>query len=300
MFSAVVPAYNAGRFIHDAVSSILSQDLPASEVIVVNDGSSDNTMEVLATFGDKIKVIDIENSGPSTARNLGINAASCEWIAFLDADDRWRQNHLGEIAKVIRRNQSVTMLYTDANMIDEEGRVMKRYSVTRPGDDPFRTFLVTHSIPTPSVVVKKSALIEIGGFLEGLRSGQDWDVWLRLSRAGVVVHVPQITVEVRKNPAGTILSRGLPIRDDSLFVLSRASALDPDLPESLLCRARAQCYMDSAVRMLVALNTAQARRDIFSALKEYQFLPKAWALLMVALGGPGAARAVVAWRKSNK
>lgn len=300
MFSAVVPAYNAGRFIHDAVSSILSQDLPASEVIVVNDGSTDNTAEVLASFGDRIKVIEIENSGPSTARNVGVNAAIGEWIAFLDADDRWWPGHLNLLESWINEHPGAGLIHTDEMVIDEEGKELKPMHTKTDRRETFCSILLDPTVTTSATAVRRSCFDGVGMFLPGLKSGQDWDLWLRIARLFPVIHVPQISIYYRRHSGGIGHTRGLAKRDDNLFIVSRAAAEATQLPESLLRRARANCYLESAVRMLVTMDTAQARRDIMSALREYPLLPKAWVLLMVALGGPKAAQAAVAWRRRRE
>ena len=87
--SAVIPAYNCEKYIGRAIQSVLSQTRPVDEIIVVDDGSTDTTAEIVRSFGDKVKLIQQENAGECAARNTGIKAASCQWVAFLDADDEW-------------------------------------------------------------------------------------------------------------------------------------------------------------------------------------------------------------------
>lgn len=87
--SVVIPAYNAGEYLGRAIDSVLAQTQPAAEIIVVDDGSADNTADVAQGYGERIRFIQQENAGASVARNTGIEAAASEWIAFLDADDEW-------------------------------------------------------------------------------------------------------------------------------------------------------------------------------------------------------------------
>ncbi|MFZ9011987.1 MAG: glycosyltransferase family 2 protein, partial [Anaerohalosphaeraceae bacterium] len=102
--SVVIPAYNAEKHIGRAIDSVLAQTRPADEVIVIDDGSSDATAEVVRSYGDKIMFIHQENAGASVARNTGIKAATSDWIAFLDADDEWLPNKLQLQVSQLKRN----------------------------------------------------------------------------------------------------------------------------------------------------------------------------------------------------
>ena len=102
--SVVIPAYNIGDFIARAINSVLAQTHPPSEIIVVDDGSTDNTGEVIRSFGEKVRYIHQQNGGLSAARNTAMRASECKWISFLDGDDEWLPGHLQAQIELLRRN----------------------------------------------------------------------------------------------------------------------------------------------------------------------------------------------------
>ncbi|MHC5141971.1 MAG: glycosyltransferase family 2 protein, partial [Planctomycetota bacterium] len=114
--SVVIPAYNAEKHIARAIESVLAQTRPADEVIVIDDGSSDATAEVVRSFGDKVIFIQQENAGASVARNAGIEAATSDWIAFLDADDEWLPNKLQLQVEHFKRNPD--LLWATGNYVN--------------------------------------------------------------------------------------------------------------------------------------------------------------------------------------
>ena len=113
--SAVIPAYNAGKYVGRAIESVLAQTRKADEIIVVDDGSTDDTAEVVERFGDAVRFIRQENAGASFARNTGIEAATSDWIAFLDADDEWLPNKLKLQTEHLERNPN--LVWTTGNYI---------------------------------------------------------------------------------------------------------------------------------------------------------------------------------------
>ena len=105
--SAVIPAYNAEKYITRAIDSVLGQTRPVDEIIIVDDGSTDNTAEAIKRYGDKIQYIYQENAGVSAARNTGIKAAATDWIAFLDADDEWLPERIQLQVELLKRIESI-------------------------------------------------------------------------------------------------------------------------------------------------------------------------------------------------
>ncbi len=300
LFSVVIPAYNRGAWVGEAVSSALAQVGPDFEVIVVDDGSTDDTPEVLAEYADKALVVRQENKGVSLARNSGIEASRGDWIAFLDADDRWRPGHLERLEKAILAEPEAGIVYADAMVIDAAGTELKIKRSPDPGPDPFITCLLANNITTSSAAVRRDCIDKVGGFLPGLKSGQDWDLWLRVLDSWPAVHVPEVSVDYRRQEGGTVHTRGMAMREDSLLVVSRAAKLRPDLPAGVLKKARANCYLESAVRMLAALDSAHARSELLSALRLHPAALRAWGLLFLSLGGPSAAEAALVYRRRKE
>ena len=189
--SVVIPAYNYGKFVRDAVDSALAQSSCLSEVIVVDDGSTDDTAAVLEPFRQKIRYIYQKNAGLSAARNTGIRAASADWVAFLDADDVWYSDklklqmdcaaHFGDTCVVGAMEESNALRLGGTAKIARRMPLFTRMdTIDLLGAAPFGA---------SSVVAKKDALLRAGLFNEERRSVEDREMWLKLSLQGGVARV---------------------------------------------------------------------------------------------------------------
>ena len=182
--SVVIPAYNVERFLPRCLKSVSAQTLKPEEVIVVDDGSTDNTAAVAAALG--ATVISQTNSGVASTRNLGIRNASGNWIALLDADDLWAPEKLERQAALIR--PETVLVYTGIRVFDDGG-----IRDLRPAIDAIsaRKMLRYMNPITPStVMVKREAFMQVGGFRKGLDACEDWGLWFRLLPLGRFEAVP--------------------------------------------------------------------------------------------------------------
>jgi hypothetical protein len=189
--SVVIPAYNAAKSISRTIESVLAQSRRADEIIIIDDGSTDNTAEAIKKFGSDVCYIYQENAGPSVARNRGIEAAGGEWIAFLDADDEWLPERLSLQAELLVRNEH--LVWTTANfykcLCDEERRRaninpelgQKALGDKEYFDDFFRTSLPRGCSWTGTMLIKKKVLQEAGMFQPGLHIAEDTDLWFRIA-----------------------------------------------------------------------------------------------------------------------
>jgi glycosyltransferase involved in cell wall biosynthesis len=176
--SVVIPAYNAAKFLPRSIASAYSQTLAPCEVIVVDDGSTDRTAAVAAELG--ARVITRINSGPSAAKNSGVHAASGEWVAFLDADDRWSPDKLERQADGV--SAQTTLSFTGVRVFDDQG--IRAESLAPNAAATVEMLRYTNPITNSSVLVRREAFIRSGGFREDIRHGEDWELWFRLSRLG--------------------------------------------------------------------------------------------------------------------
>ncbi|HYF52420.1 MAG TPA: glycosyltransferase family A protein [Planctomycetota bacterium] len=177
--SVVIPTYNYGRFVCEAVDSVLGQTLQPLEIIVVDDGSTDNTAEVLKPYGNRIRYIYQKNEGLSAARNAGILAARGEWIALLDSDDTWEPRKLELQAAFAAAHPEIDLLGTlELTAADSPQLACEAVFITT------RDFLGGAPFGPSSVLMRKSRAIEAGLFKVDLRSVEDRDMWLRLSTRG--------------------------------------------------------------------------------------------------------------------
>ena len=188
--SVIIPAYNAERYIKQAVDSVLAQKGFQLEVIVINDGSRDGTASVLKQYRRNRAVRCIGsgdiNKGPSYARNIGIRQATGEYIAFLDGDDYWGKNHLSSLYGAMQKNAVHGVVFGPHNLVDNDGNIATQKDFfPKPGfvHDIKQTIFQRNIISMSSVLIEKSKLKIF--FDEDLRSAEDYDFWIRVSHSNV-------------------------------------------------------------------------------------------------------------------
>lgn len=192
-FSVVVPLYNKREDIGNTIRSILAQSYPPLEVLVVDDGSTDGSAEVVRGFDSPlIRLIAQPNAGECAARNRAIAEARGEYLALLDADDAWEPGYLEEIARLIGRYPGCGMYSTAFNIVSRDG-VFPSYSPEEEGvvDNFFRRSL-THYVSIPSAsTIPAHVFREVGGFPEGMRMGGDQYMWVKIARRYPVCYSPK-------------------------------------------------------------------------------------------------------------
>lgn len=181
--SVIIPNYNQGHYVSDAIQSVLDQTFRSFEIIVVDDGSTDNSQEVIARFGDQVRYIWQENRGLSGARNTGIRAAKGQWIGLLDADDLWLPTFLETMMEISKRHAEAVVFYANASYINEEGIELRQNTGAKfPPEDAFYETLLRANFLIPStILIHKPTIMEAGLFDENYRACEDWDLWLRLA-----------------------------------------------------------------------------------------------------------------------
>ncbi|MBC7227532.1 MAG: glycosyltransferase [Thermoflexales bacterium] len=200
--SVVIPCYNQGRFLAEAIESVLAQDYSDKEIIVVNDGSSDNTREVADRYRHSIVYVEQPNKGAAAARNAGIRVAKGEYIAFLDADDVCLPGRLKKEAAILDQRPEVGLVASDAYLINESGEILGlKSSVSgvprRPQD--FRWETVEYCATTSTVMVRKKCFDMAGYFDERFKrgGGEDWLAWVRIAHDFSMVYLDEPTVGYR-------------------------------------------------------------------------------------------------------
>lgn len=214
--SVVIPAFQAAGTIERALKSVLGQTAPPREVLVVDDGSTDDTVDRARSLGDpRIRVIRLPtNSGAAAARNAGCAEAVGEWIAFLDADDAWHPEKLARQLAVIDA-PDVVLVGCDCLLHQPSGQSTRFYDAVPPADglDAWRVLLSRNFLPTPTVLVRRASLVTVGGFDPSLVVGEDLDLWIRVAEQGRVLIVREPLASVywradsvlRRNPRGEFL-----------------------------------------------------------------------------------------------
>ena len=203
--SVIIPTYNYGRFVAGAIESALGQTCPSVEVIVVDDGSTDDTAEVVGKFGERVRYLRQENSGVGAARNRGVAEAVGEFIAFLDADDTWEPTKLEKQLAVFERDPEVGLVHCGMREFDSEtGGTVATHVDGQAGWVADELLLWERPAiigPGGTIMVRRDAFEAVGGFDERMRVSEDWDFCYRVARRYKVGFVAEPLVNYRSHPA---------------------------------------------------------------------------------------------------
>ncbi len=205
--SVVIPAYNSEKYITETLNTVFAQTYKNFELIVSDDGSSDNTVEIVKDvfreFPDKnTKLLINKHQGPGATRNRGIEAASGKWVSFLDSDDKWFEQKLQRVVDFISSNSEINLVCHNEVWHTGNGEKMLDYSATyNKKISPFLSLYRQNCLSTSAVSVKREFLIKAGMFDESLPSAQDYDLWLRLSM------LPDIKIGFINEPLGFYITR---------------------------------------------------------------------------------------------
>jgi glycosyltransferase involved in cell wall biosynthesis len=185
--SVVIPTYNGSRFIAETLESVLAQSLQPDEVLVIDDGSTDDTAAIAESFAPRVRVIRCSNQRQSAARNFGAQQASSEWIALIDHDDIWEPNKLEEQMEEIARYPEADLCYTGLVLLIQKGDSATLGPVwgVPPAKDIRKALFSGVTFLPSSVLIRRSTLLSVNGFDPKICNGnEDYDMWLRLLHAG--------------------------------------------------------------------------------------------------------------------
>ncbi len=208
----VIPAYNASRFIEETIQSVLAQTYLPRKIIIVDDGSTDNTVEIIKSFeSELIELISVGNGGVSRARNIGIKASEAEYVAFLDADDVFHRQKLKRQIQALQQSKNALIAYCFEDAIDENGndisqlRNIKFPEKIEQGNLFNNLLYDQYRVGNPSsLVVAKTALLEVDGFDEKLKFSEYLDLIIRLSERQLFVCVPEVLYSLRFSDSSTM------------------------------------------------------------------------------------------------
>ena len=183
LVSVIIPTFNRGYCLEESICSVLEQSFIDFELVVVDDGSTDNTSELVRRF-PAVKLIRLEekNRGVSFARNRGVVEAQGDWVGFLDSDDLWEQGKLATQVKWIERHPDLQIVYTDEIWIRNGVRVNPMNKHRKYSGDIFRYCLPLCIVSPSSVLLRAKVLSEVGGFDESMPVCEDYDLWLRIAK----------------------------------------------------------------------------------------------------------------------
>lgn len=245
LVSVVIPTFNRAHCIGRAIASVADQSYPSLEIIVVDDGSTDGTVDRIRSTDcpRPLKIIETpRNQGAAMARNLGIAAATGEFVAFLDSDDAWHRRKVERQVKLLqKRGPAFGACYTGIATYDERGRLQGVSRATQEGD--VHRALLTHNLvgSTSCALVRRRLLLEVGGFTPELRSCQDWDLWIRLAERTRFACAPEFLTILHVEPLGRITSSGRGRLSGHLYMYRthlepsiKARVIDPGIFRTLL------------------------------------------------------------------
>jgi glycosyltransferase involved in cell wall biosynthesis len=213
-----------------AIDSVLAQSEPVREILVIDDGSTDNTMDVLRSYGPKVRVFSQNQQGPSAARNRGFREAQGDWIAFLDDDDVWLETKIEKQMAAAAKNPEAGLIYCGDLLMDGplEKVLRNRTALPENRGDVFGRLLLGNFIFTSCVIAKREAIQRAGDMELNLRFAEDWDLWLRITALYPVEVVPEPLVLYRWADQGLTLEVPAAERCSHMeMVLSRARRLRP-------------------------------------------------------------------------
>jgi glycosyltransferase involved in cell wall biosynthesis len=301
IFSVIIPTYQAAETIADAIESAMAQTHRPREVIVCDDGSTDETPGVLARYRGRVKLLRQEHRGVAAARNAAIRAASADFVAFLDADDAFHPERLEALGELAAMRPDLDILSTD-EYFEADGEIVGRHCESTPFPiTDQRTAIIERGF-TGHPAVRRRLLLDGGGFDERFQTGSDWECWLRLILAGAQVGlVDEPLLWYRLHPRSLTARRGAALR--ARVDLLEKHADNPNLRaheraslEQALVRARRRAILAEAEVALKG-RLPQARRSLLRLAASGAFTWTERIRACAALLAPGLARRSLEWKQ---
>jgi glycosyltransferase involved in cell wall biosynthesis len=197
--SVIIPAYNQAHFLDAAIQSVLSQTCCDYEIIVVNDGSTDDTGAVAQRYGERVRYIFQENQGLAGARNTGICAAQAELVALLDSDDLWLPGYLETMLSLAEEYPQAALFYCAGQCIDKAGLPLNQVVgiADHSPADLYQALLRANFLIPSTITMRRDAVVQAGLFDQTLRSWEDWELWLRLLPENKFIGINDVLVKYR-------------------------------------------------------------------------------------------------------
>ena len=280
--SVIIPTYNQAKFINNAIESVLKQSFRDFEIIVVNDGSTDNTEAIVKGFIDfRIRYIGHSNNlGLSEARNNGIRASRGEYIALLDSDDEFLPEKLDIQAKLLQKEPSdVGVVCAWSYNIDENGNYISKRFLPRKGGYIFEDLLSTNYMSVPALLIRRECFEKVGLFDSSLDGQEDWDMWIRIAKyyKFSLIKIPLARRRIHPNRISSHLEKK---------VITAKRIIKKYINELKIRRkihsrhyfyiGRRYCYMGK---------TTLGRKFLYQAIKLYPFYIRYYILLIFSLFG---------------
>ena len=199
--SVVIPAYNSASTLGPTIQSVLNQTFTDLEILVVDDGSKDNTIEIAKKFGERVRCFVQGNKGAAAARNKGLSEARGRYVAFLDSDDLWLPNKLETQLSILENNPNIDAVQCGVYLVNDALQVVGA-NFCNPSQDSLLDFLLFRNLAgiSSTLLIRKEKIIKLFGFREDLVILEDWDFACRLARTGCLKSLPDFLVLYRQHP----------------------------------------------------------------------------------------------------
>jgi glycosyltransferase involved in cell wall biosynthesis len=291
--TVLMPAYNAGRYIHEAVESVLAQTFTDFQFLIINDGSTDNTADILASFSDpRIEIISRPNKGLIASLNEGLAAACAPFVARMDADDVCLPGRLQVQLDFMLAHPQHVLLGSDVVYTDREGRPIMRINAGGYADAELRgNFYTKCPFFHPSVMFRKELVLAVGGYPAGALLFEDWLLWKAVMERGQAEVVPEVLVNMRLNPESVTIDekwRGPEFAAIRLRSLQQGYVTEEDAQrlEEIVRSQDFRKFKEASYYVLVGKKylwdnpQPQLARDAFvAALRHYPAQLSTWVLL---------------------
>jgi glycosyltransferase involved in cell wall biosynthesis len=237
LVSVVIPCYNQAHFLGEAIESVFSQSYRNFEVIVVDDGSTDNTSEVASRY-EEVRLVRQENRGLSGARNRGLAEAEGEYLVFLDSDDRLLPEALESGLRCFEARPECALIAGHANIIRADGSFRMVLKHESPDNHPYVGLLeICHISPPASAMYRASVFETIGGFASGVDASADYEMYLRVARHFPLCRYDEVVAEYRFHGENMIRNYGLMLRSDIKVLRSQRRYIKGDRRREAACKA---------------------------------------------------------------
>lgn len=276
-FSVVIPAYQAAAWLPAALASVLAQDPPPFEVVVVDDGSTDDTPAVLAAHADRVRAFHQPNGGEAAARNRGVHEARGDYVVYLDADDEFLPGRLAALHAALDADPGLDIVTTDAWICVDGTDVGRIYGAHHPfctDDQP--TEILRRNFVFGHAAARRTKIVEVGGYDTSLRHACDWDIWLRMIRAGSRVGFVPEPLSRNHRHAESLSADRVAMTEGELAVLRKAVPLVHDeRGRAVLADAIASFEREVAIARLRRALRRGDTRDVRAAARAVAAHPTA-------------------------
>jgi len=208
LVSIITPSFNQGQFIEETIQSVLSQDYPNIEYLVIDGGSTDNTLEVLRKYEGRLKWVSEPDSGQSHAINKGFRMARGEIVAWLNSDDTFLPGAITKVARHLSENRETMMVYGEGYLMDHQGQITGRFPATEPFN-LWRLIYYGDYILQQTVFIRKAVFDVISMVDESLHYGMDWDLFIRIGKRFKVDYLPEYLGVLREYPQAKSFAGGV-------------------------------------------------------------------------------------------